>query len=173
MEQAKRLSKGEWKTQFEAVMLEVRTGNFLVAEEMVSDSLGVFFATGRLWATLIQMLHAKANTKAGFDHAHNTFKQALNEIPKSGEVWCEGARIAMANHPENPYFDLEKAYQYFQFAVQFTPQYGDSFLELMRLCMMQNNMTLLEEIKQQCKHLEPNYGVLWFFFRNSVVENAM
>jgi hypothetical protein len=26
MDQAKKLSKGEWKTQFEAVMLEVRTG---------------------------------------------------------------------------------------------------------------------------------------------------
>ncbi len=53
MDQAKKLSKGEWKTQFEAVMLEVRSGKFLNAEEMVQESLEVYFATGRLWATLI------------------------------------------------------------------------------------------------------------------------
>jgi len=63
MEQAKRISKGEWKTQFEAVMLEVRSGNFQTAEDMVTESLEVYFATGRLWATLIQMIHAKCQTK--------------------------------------------------------------------------------------------------------------
>jgi hypothetical protein len=47
------MSKGEWKTQFEAVMLEVRAGAFDEAESMVKDSLEVYFATGRLWATLI------------------------------------------------------------------------------------------------------------------------
>jgi len=31
----------------------------------------------------------------------------------------------------------------------------------------------MQEVKQLCKHLEPNYGVLWFFYRNSVVENAI
>lgn len=66
-----------------------------------------------------------------------TFKQALNEIPKSGEVWCEGAKIAMSNHPQNQFYNLEEAEKYLQFAVQFTPQYGDSFLELLRLYTMQ------------------------------------
>ena len=28
MDQAKKLSKGEWKTHFEAVMFEMRTGSF-------------------------------------------------------------------------------------------------------------------------------------------------
>ena len=99
MDQAKRMSKGEWKTQFEAVMLEVRAGAFDEAESMVKDSLEVYFATGRLWATLIQMRHQRARTAEDFEITFKTFKQALNEIPKSGEVWCEGARIAMSNHP--------------------------------------------------------------------------
>lgn len=60
-----------------------------------------------------------------------TFQKALNEIPKSGEVWCEGARLMLS--PQNPHYNLDKASQYLNFAIQFTPQYGDSFLELMRL----------------------------------------
>jgi len=38
---------------FEAVMFEMRVGSFNRAEEMVSESLETYFATGRLWATLI------------------------------------------------------------------------------------------------------------------------
>ena len=53
MDHAKRISKGEWKTHFEAVMFEIRTGSFKQAEEMVLASLEIYFATGRLWATLI------------------------------------------------------------------------------------------------------------------------
>ena len=61
-------------------------------------------------------------------------QKALLEIPKSGEVWCEGARLCMSKHPNNPYFNLEKALKYLDFAIQFTPQYGDSFLETIRVC---------------------------------------
>ena len=147
MDQAKKQSKGEWKTQFEAVMLEVRSGCFKEAEEMVQDSLDVYFATGRLWATLILMLNSKATTPEGFQLAFSTFSQALNEIPKSGEVWCEGARIVMADHPANVLFNLAEAEKYLLFAVQFTPQYGDSFLELMRLYLMQGDTQKLKELK--------------------------
>jgi len=138
MSQAKHLVKAEWKLYFEAVMLEFRQGNFEEAEKLVTESLEVHFATGRLWATLIQMQHARALTKEDFDLVNDTFIKALNEIPKSGEVWCEGARLAMSQHPENSFFDLEKAKDYLEFALQFTPQYGDSFLEMMRLHIMQN-----------------------------------
>jgi len=51
--------------------------------------------------------------------------------PKSGEVWCEGARINM--NPMFPHFNLGRAYKCLEFAVHLTPQYGDSFLELFRL----------------------------------------
>lgn len=78
-------------------MFEMRVGSFNRAEEMVAESLETYFATGRLWATLIQLQHARAKTQQDFDLAFNTFKQALQEIPKSGEVWCEGARLMMAN----------------------------------------------------------------------------
>jgi len=79
---------------------------------MVSESLEVYFATGRLWATLVQMKHARAKTANDFEIAFKSFKQALNEIPKSGEVWCEGARIAMVNHPKNAFYNLAEAEKY-------------------------------------------------------------
>ena len=53
MDHAKRLSKSEWKIHFEAEMFEIRVGCFKQAEDMVSQSLEVYFATGRLWAILI------------------------------------------------------------------------------------------------------------------------
>jgi la-related protein 1 len=60
---------------------------------------------------------------------------ALSAVPKSGEVWCEGARTHL-----NPLlcenFDLGTAQQYLNFAIQFTPQYGDSFIEYLRLEIM-------------------------------------
>jgi hypothetical protein len=60
MNSTKRLVKGEWKIFFEAVMLELRNGFFGEAEKMVKDSIKVHTATGRLWATLIQLQHARA-----------------------------------------------------------------------------------------------------------------
>ena len=45
----------EWKIFFEAIMVEIRNGQFAEAEAMVKQSLRVHCATGRLWATLIQL----------------------------------------------------------------------------------------------------------------------
>ena len=102
---------------FEAVMLELRNGHFKVAEEMVKSSLQIHNATGRLWATLIQLQHARSQTVQDFQETYNTFIKSLNEIPKSGEVWCEGARLHMNNHPDNQYYDLTKARKYLEFAI--------------------------------------------------------
>lgn len=102
-----------------------------------------------------------------------TFNKALKEIPKSGEVWCEGARLALSSHPANRHFNFINAERHLEFAIQFTPQYGDSFLECMRLYLMTNQMEKMRALKQTCIHSEPNYGVMWFFFKDSMVENAM
>ena len=59
-------------------------------------------------------------------------QKALNEVPKSGEVWCEGARIYM-NPLAVDIFDLCEAQRDLNFAIQFTPQYGDTFIEILRL----------------------------------------
>ena len=38
------------------------------------------------------------------------FQHALREVPKSGEVWCEGARIHM--NPMSKHFSLTSAARY-------------------------------------------------------------
>lgn len=62
---------------------------------------------------------------------------ALKEIPKSGEVWCEGARLLM--NPFNHYFDLNEAEKYLEFGIFFTPQYGDSFIELLKIYLIRGD----------------------------------
>ena len=63
MQHTKRIAKTEWKTHFETVLLEIRSGYFSEAEDLVHQSLQVHFATGRLWATLIQLQHARTKTE--------------------------------------------------------------------------------------------------------------
>lgn len=62
-------------------------------------------------------------------------RQAVAEVPKSGEVWCEYGRCCL-----NPLllddFNLRFAQQSLAFAIQFTPQYGDTFVEYIRLEMI-------------------------------------
>jgi la-related protein 1 len=59
-------------------------------------------------------------------------QKALNEVPKSGEVWCEGARVYL-NPLALETFDIGEAQRQLNFATQFTPQYGDTFVEILRL----------------------------------------
>lgn len=69
----KRIAKTEWKIHFEAVLLEIRSGCFEAAEDLVHQSLVVHFATGRLWATLIQLQHARSVSESDFETAFRTF----------------------------------------------------------------------------------------------------
>ena len=66
---------------------------------------------------------------------HAVLVRAIQEVPKSGEVWCEGARCHM-NPLHVSSFDLTNAQKFLSFAVQFTPQYGDTFVEYLRLEMI-------------------------------------
>lgn len=103
--------------------------------------------------------------------AFSIFRQANRKIPKSGEVWCEGARLLMS--PVSHRIDLEKAEKYLNFAIQFTPQYGDSFLELFKLYTIKGETEKLKELKNTCMHSEPNYGILWFYFKNNINDSAL
>jgi hypothetical protein len=114
---AKKMVPTEWKIFFESVMLEIRNGYFTEAEQMVKAALKVHSATGRLWATLIQLQHARSETVEDFEETYKTFIRALQEIPKSGEVWCEGGRLFMSNNPNNKYYDLATAKKYLDFAI--------------------------------------------------------
>ena len=71
-------------------LLEIRSNNLPNAITEAKEALKIHSGTGRLWAILIQLKQYETPEKQ-----ISVFKRALNEVPKSGEVWCEGARIAL------------------------------------------------------------------------------
>ncbi|KAL3945445.1 MAG: hypothetical protein SGBAC_000498 [Bacillariaceae sp.] len=116
----------DWKVWLESVLLEIRNGDQMRALELAELGLKLHSGTGRLWASLVQLRHHDEGERAQFD----TLKLALNAVPKSGEVWCEGARIHL--NPFSRTFDPHAARRHLLFATNFTPQYGDCFLEMLK-----------------------------------------
>jgi hypothetical protein len=117
----------DWKIWLESVLLEVRSGYPLRAIDLARRALVNHSGTGRLWACLVQLRHYDGGEEAQF----SSLRRALMAVPKSGEVWCEGGRIHL--NPFSNTFDLTEARRHLFFATRFTPQYGDSFLETMKL----------------------------------------
>lgn len=75
--------------------------------------------------------------------------------------------------PNSSLFDLKNAEKFLKFAIQLTPQYGDSFIELMRLYIIKDKKQELLELKRLCIHSEPNYGIMWFFFKRLGRDSAL
>lgn len=124
-------------------------------------------ANSNAFPSCAQLEHAQ-----GVERQLRVFQQALLEVPKSGEVWCEGARICL--NPFSSYYNLEAARNFLDFAIEFTPQYGDSFIEYLRLLMLLESEPekleqQLERLWQLCINAEPNYGTLWFHCKTSVL----
>jgi tetratricopeptide (TPR) repeat protein len=124
------LGGSDWKVWLESVMLSIRCGDYSRAVMLSQQALEQHSGTGRLWASLIQLRHFSEGERAQFE----SLKHALNAVPKSGEVWCEGARIHL--NPFSHTFDLQRASRHLFFATKFTPQYGDGFLESLRLLIV-------------------------------------
>jgi len=120
----------DWKVWLESVMLAIRNGNYTKAIVLSQKALQQHSGTGRLWASLVQLRHLADVEEAQFE----SLALALNAVPKSGEVWCEGARIHL--NPFSRTFDLQRASRHLLFATKFTPQYGDGFLETLRLLIL-------------------------------------
>jgi len=121
--------KSDWKVWLSSVNLECRCGYRERAIAFAQEALNKHRGTGRLWAALIQLRHDDGEL-----YQMKILRCALQAVPKSGEVWCEGARIHL--NPFSPTFDLQAASRHLSFAARFTPQYGDSFLEQLRLNMI-------------------------------------
>mmetsp|Transcript_11868 Transcript_11868/g.13801 ORF Transcript_11868/g.13801 Transcript_11868/m.13801 type:complete len:1213 (-) Transcript_11868:1358-4996(-) len=183
LSRARKETKHEWKVFLESVMLEVRCGNRERALEEAKSALEIHCGTGRLWAIRVQLTHIH-----GPDQQRLVFREALKQVPKSGEVWCEGARVHL--HPLSPHFDLETASRYLDFGIQFTPQYGDSFVEALRFHILlydqQTNFKTTDKdfkqtlekkldtsaLEQRCVNADPNYGALWFHCKRGPFDTA-
>lgn len=117
----------DWKVWLESVLLEIRNCEYMRALEIAGRALQIHTGTGRLWATLVQLQHIVGNDIA----QKQALERALLSVPKSGEVWCEGGRIHL--NPFSTTFDLDRARRCLYFAAKFTPQFGDSFVESLRV----------------------------------------
>jgi len=160
---ARKTNRQEWKVFLESVLLEVRSQCIDKALKEARKALDVHRGTGRLWAVLIQLEHTHS-----VQQQLRVFQQALLEVPKSGEVWCEGARICL--NPFSGCFNLTAAQNFLEYAIEFTPQYGDSFIEYLRLQMLIGvTDDEVERLWQQCINAEPNYGTLWFHSKTSML----
>ncbi|CAM9244838.1 unnamed protein product [Chrysoparadoxa australica] len=131
LQKARAETKSEWKVFLESVLLEIRASDWVRASSEAESALAIHSGAGRLWAVLVQL---KQRTSDEAQQA--SLRMALKEVPKSGEVWCEGARIHL--NPLGRSFDMKISCTYLEFAIQFTPQYGDSFMECLRLQLLQS-----------------------------------
>eukprot|EP00727_Mastigamoeba_balamuthi_P003041 m51a1_g12734 hypothetical protein (518) ;mRNA; f:189-1970 len=160
LDEAKRTSAHEWKVFLECVLLEIRADNRAGALREVEQALEAHPGTGRLWA-----MHIQLRRPEGTETQRQVFLRALKEVPKSGEVWCEGARIALDGG------DFAAARRYLEFAAQFTPQYGDSFVEALRGDVMGSaSFSNSAALEQQCVNAEPNYGPLWLYCKRGALD---
>ncbi|KAI2512860.1 hypothetical protein MHU86_1406 [Fragilaria crotonensis] len=121
----------DWKVWLESVLLEIRDGKHTKALSLAKQALEKHSGTGRLWACLVQLRYLEGGEDAQFLSLTN----ALRSVPKSGEVWCEGGRVHL--NPFSTRFNLSEARRHLFFATRFTPQYGDGFLETLRLEMIE------------------------------------
>jgi tetratricopeptide (TPR) repeat protein len=135
----------DWRSYFESISLESRQNSLHTAIKIAKKAVQLHNGTGRIWAIYIQLFHRLQSRnlfKLGSDQvirfassatALNLIsKKAINEVPKSGEVWCEMGRCSL-NPLLEQQFNLHFAQQALMFAIQFTPQYGDTFIEFLRL----------------------------------------
>lgn len=141
LRKARKETAHEWRVFLESVLVEIRANNIPEAIKQAEAALKIHTGTGRLWAVLIH-LHWLLKDEAA---QLRVFKEALNEVPKSGEVWCEGARIAMRRG------NRADARRFLKFAIQFTPQYGDSFVEYLRLELIEQGPNAnVQDLEQVC-----------------------
>jgi len=151
LDEAKIKAKHEWKVFLERVLLEIRACDQEAALQQAKEALLAHSGTGRLWAVYIQL-----KRPLGIEEQYKVFKRALHEVPKSGEVWCEGARVLICQGK------YQEARECLSYAAQFTPQYGDTFIECLRNELAETG-TFADPcpLEQACVNAEPNYGPLW------------
>ncbi|MBI2743557.1 MAG: hypothetical protein HYX48_06540 [Chlamydiales bacterium] len=148
---------------------------------------------GAYWALLSQLLQGeRPNENLQLCQILKLVESPENFLSKSGELLCEYARYLMnptKTRPaaDSPYFipyDLALAEKVLRRAISLTPQYGDSYIELLRLLKIRRKEELaksaaqdttlfsndiaeirfnlqIEELRKQFIRKQPRYGLLY------------
>jgi hypothetical protein len=85
-EQTRDYMRAEWKAYLEYIHMLIRNHQYEQALDVVKEALYYHNLAGRLWASMIQLKHITGKESSGTD-AYKSFMVAINEVPKSGEVW--------------------------------------------------------------------------------------
>ena len=152
----------EWRVFLELAQFHVHRSNIPEAIDVLSNALRLHNGSGRLWAFRVQL--------EAFNSVESQIailKNAINAVPKSGEVWCEAARIAL--NPLTKFFNIQSAKQFLEFAYRFTPQHGDSLVEMLRVEILEKGIYAdFTEIEKKFISSEGNYGILFIYIRKLV-----
>ena len=149
----------EWRIFLELAQFHVHRNDIDKAIDVLTSALKIHNGSGRLWAFRVQL-----ESFHSVESQISILKEAIQAVPKSGEVWCEAARIAL--NPLTKFFNIQRAKQYLEFAYKFTPQHGDSLVEMLRAEMLEKGMNAnFDEIKKKFIFSEGNYGILFIFLK--------
>lgn len=151
----------EWRIFLELAQFHVHRNNVEKAIDVLTSALKMHNGSGRLWAFRVQL-----ESFHSVESQITILKNAIQAVPKSGEVWCEAARIAL--NPLTKFFNIQCAKQFLEFAYKFTPQHGDSLVEMLRAEMLEKGMFAnFDEIKKKFICSEGNYGLLFIYLRKA------
>lgn len=150
-----------WKLWLESTLLLLRNKQFNRALTEVQNGLEKHPNSGRLWGLYIMLL-----SQMGHEEGYEAFKKAVFTIPKSGEIWNEGAKIHM--NPLSPHFNLELARKYIEFAQELTPQYIDVNITKILLEILEGGLNQEISLGSYSKILSVKnfYGSLWTMHQN-------
>lgn len=81
--------------------------------------------------------------------------------------------------PQSKRFSLRRAHRWLDFAIRFTPQYGDTFIEAIKLKLIaaycastepstQSSAIDLTRLERLACHSQPNYGAMYQFYRSQL-----
>ena len=125
----------EWKLILECANQLLYGGHLVSAYRLCQCSVERYIGAGRLWSLFIHITHMSVLVSAlmarlfGPEEALHCFRHALRHVAKSGEVWCEGARIFL--DPFSSHFSPSNASKALNYSAFFTPQYGDILIEVL------------------------------------------
>lgn len=151
--------RSDCRVPMELMLLEFRAGRLPHALAYALTALDDVVPSGRFWGILIHLSSALSPATQ-----RRVIAAGLQSVPKSGEIWCELGRWALNLH--NRIFSVPLARQVLDVALHFTPQYGDSFIEYVRVELLSRGYThALGDVRRHCIHAAPNYGMLWNYCR--------
>jgi hypothetical protein len=156
----------DWRVFLDMAQFQLHCGCVERAVQAVAEGLKIHSGSGRLWAFRVQLA-----AFAGVEDQVAALRNAVRAVPKSGEVWCEAARVCL--NPLSRYFNLAAARRYLEFAHRFTPQHGDSLIEMLRVEMLEKGINGdFLALRNRFVSSEENYGLAFMVIRG-VVERPL